>query len=166
MITCKVDGMEQDVAVQNVRPGMMVKTATGIFRPVDKVGSRSLTNQGSSNRLANRLYTLSKANYPSLTADLIMTGNRSVMIPTTTDDQKRQMIAVHGRICVTGKLFCLPCAADANAVPFTVEGAVTVYDFSLIHPARTINYCIYANGLQVDSSSMVCMMNKAYTLIQ
>ena len=166
MITCKVNGTEQAVAVQNLKPGTLVKTTSGMFRPVEKIGSRSLTNPATSNRLANRLYTLSKADYPALSEDLIMTGNRSVLVPTTTDAQKRQMIAVHGCICVTDKLFSLPCAADANATPFTVAGEVIVYNFSIVSSRKTTNYGVYANGLLVDCSSSVQLMNKVYTLLQ
>jgi hypothetical protein len=165
MIACKVNGTEQTVAVQNLKPGMLVKTASGMFRPVDKVGTRSLNNPGTSERLANRLYTLAKAHYPSLTEDLTITGNRSTLIHSATDAQKRQMIAVHGRIMVADKRFTLPCAADANAVPFIVEGAITIYDFSLVTAMKTMNYGVYANGLLVDCSSSVRMMNKAYTLL-
>jgi len=165
LITCKVNNTEQGVPVQNLKKGMLVKTSTGSFRPVDKVGTRELTNPSSTDRLANRLYTLSKASYPSLTEDLTITGNRSTLIPTASDVEKRQMIVAHGRICVTDKKFCLPSAADAHATPFTVEGAITVYNFSLDHPIATMNYGVYANGLVVDCSSKAHMMNKAYTIL-
>jgi len=165
MITCKVNGTETTVAVQNLKPGMLVKTASGMFRPVEKIGTRSLSNPGTSDRLANRLYTLQKAHYPALTQDLTITGNRSVLISSATDAQKRQMIAVHGRIMVADKKFILPSAADANATPHTTAGDVTLYDFSLVSAMKTLNYGVYANGLLVDCSSSVRMMNKAYTLL-
>jgi len=165
LITCKVNNKEETVAVQNLKPGMMVKTGDGLFRPVDKIGSRSLTNPTGSARVAERLYTLKKTDHPSLTADLTVTGNRSVLAHTVTDADRRQMIAVHGRITVADKKFCVPCVADAKAQPAAVTGAVTIYNFSLVCPGRVTSYGVYANGLLVDSANIAQMMNPAYTLL-
>lgn len=165
-ITCKINGMEQAVAVEELKPGMLVRTRFNGFCAVDKVGQRTLVNPSSQDRLANRLYVLPKANYPSLTADLTITGNRSVLIPVANDAQKRQMIAVHGRICIADRQYCLPCAADANATLDPVQGDVVIYNFSLESSNRVVNQGVFANGLLVDNSSSVHMMNKAYTLVQ
>lgn len=162
MITCKVDNTEQAVAVQNLKPGMLVKTADA-FRAVDKIGSRVLSNPSTADRLANRLYLLSKANYPSLTADLTMTGNRAILTHSATDADRHQMIEVMGRICVADKKFCIPCAADANATISPLQGDVTIYNFSLVNPCRTMVNGVYANGLLVDHSSMFHMANAVYT---
>jgi hypothetical protein len=165
-ITCKVDNVEQDVTIENMKPNMLVKTSNGQFRPVDKIGSRVLTNPSNAERTADRLYTIPKSKYASLTEDLVITGNRSLLIPYVDDEQRRQMASILGRIVVTDKLFSLPAAANAHAVPYTVAGDITVYDFSVSHAIRTMNYGVYANGLLVDCSSMVNLMNPLYTLIQ
>jgi hypothetical protein len=153
-ITCKVDNVEQDVAIENMKPNMLVKTSNCQFRPSNE------------DRTADRLYTIPKSKYASLTEDLVITGNRSLLIPYVDDEQRRQMASILGRIVVTDKLFSIPAAANPHAVPYTVAGDITVYDFSVSHAIRTMNYGVYANGLLVDCSSMVNLMNPLYTLIQ
>ena len=165
MITCKVGSTEQAVAVQNLKPGMLVKTA-GAFRAVDKIGSRVLAQPTTTDRLAERLYLLSKANYPSLMADLTMTGTRAILASSATDADRHQMIAVMGRICVTDKMFCIPCAADVNATISPLEGEVTIYNFSLVTPHHMMSHGVYANGLLVDHSPTFHMANAVYTQLK
>jgi hypothetical protein len=165
MITCKVNGKEETIAVEQLKPGMLVKVSTGDFRPVDKMGSRVLNNPSDIQRIANRLYVLPKANYPSLTADLTMAGNSAVLVADASDAARRQMVAVHGVIRVTDKRFCLPCAADAKAALSPLTGNVTIYNFSLNHPDKVRDYGIYANGLEVASSNLPHMLNPSYSAI-
>ena len=165
-ITCKIDGTEQTVAVEDLKPGMLVKAHANGFRPVDKIGYRTFANPGSSERLAQHLYVLPKVRYPSLTSNLTITGTRSVLIPVADDAQKEQMIAVHGTVSVTDRRYGLPCAADANATLHPIKGNMVIYNFSLVGASPDVNYGVFANGLLVDNSSAFHMMKKAYTLIQ
>ena len=165
-ITCKVDGKEKEVAIQDLRAGTLVKTSTGDFRPVEKIGTRTLNNPGHSDRIPNRLYTLSKSAYPSLTEDLITTGVQALLVSDATDAERRQMVAIRGRITVTDKKFCYPCAADEKAVPFTTAGSVTVFSFSIAHPIRMMTYGVYANGLLVEPMPSGTMANPMISLLQ
>jgi hypothetical protein len=166
MISCKVNNQEEAVAIKDLKPGMLVKTGNGSFRPVEKIGYRVFTTPSTSERVAERLYTLKKSNYADLTADLTMTGNRSLLSKNATDVERREMVSVHGRIIVADKHFCVPCLSASNVEPSSLTGDVNLYNFSLKHMDRVMTYGVYANGLLVDCSSTVQMMNPVYTLIQ
>jgi len=148
MITCKVDGTEQQVAVENLRPKMLVKTSLHGFQEIDRVGSAS----------ALEVSTLSKEKYSDLTADLTVTGSRSLLVDTLTDAQRAQIVA-DGKIRVVDKKFCLPVSMTDATVS---QSETTVYNFSLKHQDKLLSRGVYANGLLVDHSCILHMMMKGY----
>ena len=151
MITCQVDGTEQPIAVENVRPKMLVKTSLG-FKAIDRVGSATTTE----------VYTLSKETHSELSADLTVTGTRCVLVDSLTDAQRAQIVA-DGKIRVVEKKFCLPVSLT-DAVQ--VQGETTVYNFSLEHSDKLSSRGVYANGLLVDHSCILHMMMKGYTQLE
>lgn len=148
MITCKVDGTEQQVAVQDLRKGMLVKTSLGGFKAIDRVGSAA----------AMEVATLSKENHSELSADLTVTGNRCVLVDSLTEEQRAQIVA-DGKIRVVEKKFCLPVSLAGAVV---AQGETTVYNFSLEHVDKLLSRGVYANGLLVDHSCILHMMMKGY----
>jgi hypothetical protein len=165
MIMCKVNGVEQAIAVQDLRKGTLVKTSLNGFKAVDAVGSRSVTIPDSAAPSADRLYVLSKEKVPSLTQDLTISGRCSTLVDSTSDADKRQMIAVLGRICTVDKKFCLPVCAHADAVLSSTVGATTLYNFSLDSMNRDTVYGVLANGLLVSHSMSFHMNSSVYTLL-
>ena len=151
MITCKVDGTEQQVLVQDLRKGMLVKTSLGGFKAIDRVGSA----------MAMEVATLSKENHSELSADLTVTGNRCVLVDSLTEEQRAQIVG-DGKIRVVEKKFCLP-VSITDAVK--VQGETTVYNFSLEHVDKLLSRGVYANGLLVDHSCILHMMMKGYTTL-
>jgi hypothetical protein len=166
MIMCKVNGVEQYVAVQNLRKGMLVKTSLCGFKPVDAIGSRTVTIPDSDAPSADRLYVLSKDKIPSLTQDLTISGRCITLVDSTSDADKRQMIAVLGRIGIVDKKFCLPICAHSDAVLSSTIGETTLYNFSLESTDRAYTYGVLANGLLVTHSMSFHMNSSVYTLIQ
>lgn len=146
-IACKVDGTEQQVLVQDLRKGMLVKTSLG-FKAIDRVGSAT----------AMEVATLSKENHSELSADLTVTGNRCVLVDSLTEEQRAQIVA-DGKIRVVEKKFCLPVSITGAVV---VQGETTVYNFSLEHVDKLLSRGVYANGLLVDHSCILHMMMKGY----
>lgn len=149
LITCKVDDTEQQVAVENLRPKMLVKTSLNGFKAIDRVGSATTTE----------MYTLSKETHSDLTADLTVTGDRCLLVDTLTDAQRDQIVA-DGKIRVVEKKFSLPVSMTDAVV---VQGETTVYNFSLEHADKLMSRGVYANGLLVDHSCILHMMMKGYT---
>lgn len=165
MITCKVNGVEQAVAVQDLRKGMLVKTSLNGFKAVDAVGSRVVTIPDSAAPSADRLYVLSKEKIPSLTQDLTISGRCATLVDSTSDADKRHMIAVLGRICTVDKKFCLPVCAHADAVLSSTVGSTTLYNFSLDSVDRNNTFGVLANGLLVTHSMSFHMNASVYTLL-
>ena len=164
MITCKVNGVEQGVAVQDLRKGTLVKTSLNGFKAIKSIGSRSVTIPDSAAPSADRLYVLSKEVVPSLTQDLTISGRSVVLVDSVSDADKRQMIAVLGRISIVDKKFCLPVCAHADAVLSSTVGATTLYNFSVDSQNRDMVYGVYANGLLVTHSMSFHMNSSIYTL--
>ena len=148
MITCKVNSTEQQVAVQDLRPGMLVKTSLSGFKAIDRVGSATTME----------VATLSKEIHSELLADLTVTGTRCVLVDSLTDAQRAQIVA-DGKIRVVEKKFCLPVSLTGATV---AQGETTVYNFSLEHVDMLMSRGVYANGLLVDHSCILHMMMKGY----
>jgi hypothetical protein len=151
MITCKVDGTEQQVAVEDLRKGTLVKTSFG-FKAIDRVGSAT----------TSEVYTLSKEKHAELSSDLIATGTRCLLVDTLTDAQRAQIVA-DGKIRVVDKKFCLPISLTDAVV---AQGETTVYNFSLEHMDKLLSRGVYANGLLVDHSCILHMMMKGYAQLE
>lgn len=165
MILCKVGDVEQSVAVQDLRKGSLVKTSHG-FHAVDIVASRAVTIPESTDRSADRLYTLSNDKFPTLTQDLTISGRRAVLVDKVTDENKKCTLDVMGCLCSIDSKFCLPACVHADAVLSSTVGAVTLYNFSLDgHDPRSV-HGVYANGLLVDHSPSYLMRGAEYTRLQ
>jgi hypothetical protein len=162
MISCKVGDTEQSVAVQDLRKGLLVKTSKG-FHAVGIVGSRGVTIPESADRSADRLYTLSKDKFPTLTQDLTISGRRGILVDKTTDAEKKCTIDVMGHLSVIDTKFCLPVCAHADAALSSTVGAATLYNFSLDTRDPRMVHGVYANGLLVDHSPSYHMMSSEYT---
>ena len=164
-ILCKVNGAEQYVAVETIRPGMLVKTCRDGFKPVKLIGKRAMDNSGSADRDKNSLYLCSKAAYPELTEDLTITGCHAILVDQVTDVHRRGIIKTLERIFVTDKKYRLPACVDERASVVQTAGTFTVWHFALEHHDVKMNYGVYAQGLLVESSPIWHMNLKNYTLV-
>ena len=177
-ILCKVNGVEQYVAIETIRPGTLVKTEQRRFIQVNKVGSVAVQNSGVATRMVHdtrtvrpastsnnvTLYVCSKANYPELTEDLTLTGSQSILLAQMSDQQIRDTIQVAGRIALADKKHCVPVCVDSKATVCPTVGSHTCWNFSLVGGQNT-KYGVYANGLSVASSCETDMKSH-YTLVQ
>lgn len=165
MILCKVGDAEQSIAVQDLRKGSLVKTSQGLHA-VDIVASRAVTIPESTNRSADRLYTLSKDKFPTLTQDLSISGRRAILVDKATDAEKKCTLDAMGHLSVIHAKFCLPACVHTDAALSNTVGAVTLYNFSLdTHEPRKA-YGVYANGLLVDHTPSYLMRSTEYTRLQ
>lgn len=165
-ILCKVDGVEQYVAVETIRPGTLVKTSRDGFQPVKLIGSRSMVNVGGDERHKDSLYHCTKANYPELTEDLTITGCHAILVDHITDVQRQGIIKTLERVFVTDKKYRLPACVDERAAVVQTAGTFTVWHFALEHADIKMNYGVYAQGLLVESSPIWHMNTKNYNLVQ
>jgi hypothetical protein len=154
-ILCKVDGAETYVPVENLKPGTLVKTSLNGFKAIALIGKAPKKNPGTDERIEDRLYRLSPANYPALKTDLFLTGCHSVLECPLTEAQKEAVTKHLGKLYVTDKKYRLTAFADERAEPWNSEGTYTVYHFALENEDERMNYGVYANGgLLVETCSL------------
>ena len=158
-ILCLVDSKETYVPIEQIRPGTLVKTLRNGFKAVDSIGHSKIFNPANAERSANRLYTLSKAAYPELTDDLVLTGYHSILVDTITETQKEQIIEHVNRIFVTDRKYRLLACVDERAQPYGGEGVFTIWHLALENDDNFMNYGIWANGLLVETTSKRYLKN-------
>ncbi len=161
-ILCQVDGTETYLPVETLQSGTLVKTSRDGFKAVELIGKRTISNSGTSERTEDRLYTCSKAAYPELTEDLIVTGCHSILVDTLTDVQREATLAALGKIFVTDRKYRLMAHIDERAEPWASAGDHTVWHFALENEDDGMNYGVYANGtLLVETCSIRFLKNRA-----
>jgi len=101
------------------------------------------------------LYVLSKHLFPSLTEDLILTGCHSLLVDGLYKEQIFEMGGPDGRLYKTDDKLRLFTCFEPRAIPYQEEGIFTVYHLALESDNDEINYGIWANGLLVESISIV-----------
>ena len=153
LILCRVDGEDQYIPIQNIRPGMMVKTHKHGYKPVDMIGVRKFMNSPQTTDIGNKLYVCSPANYPEVNQDLIMTGHHAVLVGAFKGDQKERTQNALGNIFITDDKYRLPLCADDRATIYNKAGETLIFHLALEHNDYYMNYGIYANGLLVETCS-------------
>jgi hypothetical protein len=147
---------EEYVAIQNIRKGDLVKTVSNGYIPVNMIGKTSMVNiYGDNKRHKNRLYRLSRCQYPEMTEeDLILTGCHSILVDEFKNDEEREKtIKVNGDIFITDNFYRLPACVDERAKVYEKSGRFTIYHLALDNADYYMNYGIYANGLLVETCS-------------
>ena len=69
-VQCLIDDVIQEVPIEQIRTGMMVKTAEDGYVRVALIGRSVISNSGSMDRSQNRLYVCRTDRYPELKTDL------------------------------------------------------------------------------------------------
>lgn len=160
-ILCLVDGKESYVAIENIRPRLLVKTSMNGYIPVDMIGYSKIYNPKNKERTLHRLYKCTSKNYPEITEDLIITGCHSILVDDLTEYQMEQSIVHTRNIYITDDKYRLIACLDPLAEPYTEEGEHVIWHLALENENYTWNYGIYANGLLVESASQRMMKEYA-----
>ena len=161
-ILCLVDEKETYLPIEKMRKGTLVKTLNSGYKMVHIIGKRDIPNFNDSNRIKDRLYKLTSAQYPALTSDLYLTGCHSTLVDSLTEEQKEEIKKMLGVVCVTEGKYRLPSCLDNNAEPWQSKGTYTVWHFALDDQDPLINFGVYANGgLIVETGSIRYLQGKA-----
>lgn len=152
-ILCLIDGIEKEMLIQDIRPGVLVKTLLNGYVPVHMIGTSKLFNPANSERFTDRLYLCTTEMYPELNEDLIITGGHSILVDKLKGDQEKKIINKFKKIYITNNKYRLVAEFDDRAVPYNEEGEFNIYHFSLENKNYYSNYGIYANGLLVETCS-------------
>lgn len=165
-ILCHVNGEDQYIPIETMRPGTIVKTSMDGYKAVKLIGSRSMQNPGTGVRDKNALYLCTKDNYPDITEDLTITGCHAILVDYITEEEREGIIATLERIFITDKKYRLPACVDQKAKEVLVPGPNMVWHFALEHYHDKMNYGVYAQGLLVETSPIWHMNTKNYNLVQ
>jgi surface protein len=160
-ILCLINGKDQYVTIENIRPGLLVKTSMNGYIPVDMIGRSTIYNVKGKERILHRLYKCTSKNYPEITEDLIITGCHSILVDELTEYQREQSIVHTKNIYVTDDKYRLIACLDPRAELYTEEGNHVIWHLALENENYTWNYGIYANGLLVESASQRMMKEYA-----
>ena len=159
-VLCQIDGLDQEVPIEQIRTGTMVKTAEDGYVRVSLIGRSPISNSGSTDRSQNRLYVCRTDRYPELKTDLYLTGCHSLLVDQLTADQIAQTRIILGNIYITGKKYRLMACIDERAEPWVSEGNYTVWHLALENQYPRANYGIFVNGgLLVESCSLFYLQN-------
>jgi hypothetical protein len=154
-VLCQIEGVEQEVPIEKIRAGTMVKTVENGYQRVVAIGRSVLSNSGSSERSQNRLYVCRTDRYPELKTDLYLTGCHSLLVDRLTTEQIAQSRSITKRVHITGNKYRLMACIDDRAEPWASEGNYTVWHFSLENKYAHGNYGIFVNGsLLVETCSL------------
>ena len=140
--------------IEELRKGDLIKTLKNGYLPIVLIGKSPIYNSGDSNRIKNRLYTLSKDKYKDLTEDLVLTGCHSLLVDTIREYQFLEMGGEEKRLYVTDDKLRLFTYLDKNSEPYSKKGTFTIYHLALENDNYIGNYGIWANGLLVESCSI------------
>jgi len=142
------------IPIQELRKGDLVKTVLHDYKPIVMIGKRDIIHPASQERIKEQLYKCTKANYPEIFEDLIITGCHCILVDDFINPEQREnTIKVNGRIFVTDKKYRLPVCVDDKALVFETPETYTIYHFALENDNYYMNYGIYANGLLVETCS-------------
>jgi len=136
-----------------MKAGTLVKTSLDGYKKVDMIGSSKIYNPSHTIRGKDRLYKCTKENYPEVFEDLVITGCHSILVDDITEEQRKDITELAGRIFVTDNKYRLMACLDERAKPYTEEGLQTVWHFALENDNYYYNYGVYANGLLVETTS-------------
>jgi len=145
-ILCEVGGVETEVLVENLAPGMFVKTTHDGLKRVDFVAKGTIQNPAGNERIQNRLYKYSPNNYSELKRDLFITGQHSILVDDITEAQRETMIKYLGKIYMIDTKYRLEAFANELAEPWDSEGTYNIWYISLEGADPKMNYGVYANG--------------------
>ena len=137
----------------------MVKTLKHDFVPISKIYSSKLNNPEHNERIADRLYILSKEKYPELNEDLILTGGHALLVDQLTKEEIESMLKILDTIYMTDEKLRLLACIDNNAMIYNKSGEFNIWHIALENINENTNYGIYANGLLVESCAIKLFNN-------
>lgn len=154
-ILCFVNEEEVYVNVQDMRSGILVKTIQHGYVPLAMIGKKQLKNPDHNDRIPNRMYKYTSAEYPEITQNLYITGHHCILLPFITEEQREEVWDLYQDIYITEETFRYPCFLDPNAQISKDEAdEIAIYHIALENENYYGNYGVRANGLLVETSSL------------
>lgn len=147
------NGKETYVPIKHLKKGDLVKTYRSGYKPIEMIGKSVIYNDGSPERVPEKLYLLKKEKYPELREDLMITGFHSILVDHLTPVEREKTLELMNRIYVTDGKYRLIACLDERTIPYPEQGEYNIYHLALENENYYSNYGIYANGLLVETCS-------------
>jgi len=140
--------------IQELRPGVLIKTIKHGYKAINMIGYRELYNPICEERIKDKLYKCTYKAFPEIFEDLVITGCHSILVDNFKDDEQLEKTKkILGGIYSTDDKWRLPACVDERTIPYEKEGTFTIYHLALDNDDYYMNYGIYANGLVVETCS-------------
>lgn len=165
-ILCFKNNQEIYIPIENIRKNDLIKTLNNGYLRVNFIGKSFIDNSDNDDRILQRLYKCSKTNYNDLTQDLFLTGGHSILVDNLSDKEKKDTINIWNKIQMTDNKYRLMVALDQKSEPYQISGNFPIYHIALENQDYYGNYGIYANGLLVETCSLVCIVLSNMILIE
>ena len=165
-ILCLKDNKEVYILIENIKKNDLIKTLNNGYLRVNFIGKSSINNSDNNERTLERLYKCSKDKYPELTEDLFITGGHSILVDNLTEIEKQKTNEIWSKIQMTDNKYRLMAAIDERSEPYQHHGEFPIYHIALENQDYYNNYGIYANGLLVETCSLVCIVLSNMVLIE
>ena len=151
-ILCRDNIRECYVKIENIRPGMLVKTYPTGYKRVMVIQKNFIQN--TVDRVENKIYRLPKSKNKNLFQDLYVTGLHSILVPSLTPEQEQKTISSWGGIIKICNLYRLMAHLSPEFEDVKDEEVYEIYHLVLENANETANDGIWANGILSESLSM------------
>jgi sporulation protein YlmC with PRC-barrel domain len=165
-ILCFKENKEIYIPIQNVKKNDLIKTSKNGYLRVNFIGKSIIQNPSNNKRTLDRLYKCSKENYPNLIEDLFITGGHSILVDSLTEIEKQKTNEIWDKLQKTDDKYRLMVSIDEKSEPYQQQGEFTIYHIALENQDHYGNYGIYANGLLVETCSLICIAFSNMTLLE
>jgi hypothetical protein len=156
---------DQYRAIEDLRPGMLVKTYRHGYRPIEYIGHKTMVNDPT--LWSACMYKIPQSD--GMCDDLIMTGGHALLLerPTQSAIEKAKIIEYWGKdVCQIDNRHTMPLAASQRAVQLTDTNTYTYYHLVLEDDGDAMRkYGVWANGVLVESSTREQFLAHRYTLL-
>jgi sugar lactone lactonase YvrE len=155
---------EEYIAVERLRKGDLIKTATCGYKVVAFIGKATLKRPADDPDKKNRLYGFRDVNkrHPPL----FITGEHCLLYKEKdiTSEKRREVRDYMGDDYITEIYHRVPACLDDSGTPYVRQSdsnvPVTIWHFALEHNNLYNNYAVYANGILVETCSIDFLTNR------
>lgn len=143
-------GEEEYIKVEDMKPGMMVKTHIHGAKKLIAVDKREYKNDKSISQICKI------SGLPGQTKDLFLTGGHSILVDKLTDEQREKSHPYNSLERKIDGMELLLSHINENAEKLDDEETRNVYHIVLENDDEKGQYGVYANGVLAESMSIDC----------